>query len=132
MKKPILLRDSPTGSNLFLSSPLLFTAGSRVTGLVAEKGGGGDDTLRGSGPQDKSTSMELGCRAALKEVGVPEDHSVYKNLPKFPSLDPGSSSVAPAPSTKVEAPSEVATTEATSVVTDATQSEADANIGATD
>ncbi|XXG62274.1 hypothetical protein AAC387_Pa05g0664 [Persea americana] len=40
---------------------------------------------------------ELGWMATLKEAGVPEDPA-YKNPSKFPSLDPGSSSV-PGPST---------------------------------
>lgn len=35
---------------------------------------------------------ELGCRTALKEARIPEDHPVYQNLPKFPSSEPESCS----------------------------------------
>ena len=45
---------------------------------------------------------ERGWMAALKEAGVPKDHTAYINPPKFPSPDPGSSS-APGPFTAPEA-----------------------------
>ncbi|KAJ8635974.1 hypothetical protein MRB53_010241 [Persea americana] len=56
-------------------------------------------------------AWELRWMATLKEAGVPEDHPAYKNPPKFPSSDPGST-FAPAPSTKSEARPKAATTEA--------------------
>ena len=45
---------------------------------------------------------KFGWMANLKKAGVSKDHPVYKNPPKFPSSDPGSSST-PDPSFEADA-----------------------------